>query len=246
MYPLQAQTAWMVTQSFFARDAFQAAAADGECFYAIASKSIGKYDRRTGKRLATSIGDARHLNSGFLKGEYLYCAHSNYPAKPERSQIFRLDIADMQLELFKDFGDYGGSLTWAVFKEGSWWLNFAYYGDLNHQTYLAKFDPQWKELGRWTYPEEVLSQLGRYSLSGGVWVGEELLVTGHDDPVAFVLKLPVRGDTLEWLRTESVPFYGQGIANDPKTGGLVGIRRSRLKVVFAESEGASTASSRNE
>jgi hypothetical protein len=74
-----------------APEANQAAAADEQFVYAIDNSVIAKYDRATGKRLAVSTGEAKHLNSGFLWKGKLYCAHSNYPRKPEQSEIMVLD-----------------------------------------------------------------------------------------------------------------------------------------------------------
>src|SRR6185437_2817821 len=121
----------------------------------------------------------------------------------------------MQLSTFKDFGSFGGSLTWAVHESDYWWCNFARYGDDNAQTFLVKFDEQWQEIGRWTYPPEVLTQIGRMSLSGGVWRGPSLLVTDHDHPVLYELRVPKQGSTLTFLARHSVPLTGQGIAADP-------------------------------
>jgi hypothetical protein len=227
---------WKQTAVIKATEANQAAAADEHFVYAIDNTKVAKYDRRTSARLAVSSGPAQHLNSGFLWQGRLYCAHSNYPRTPELSEIKVLDIETMKLATFKDFGDYGGSLTWAVHHDGHWWCNFAKYGADNAKTFLVRFDDDWKETERWTYPAEVIRQLGRYSLSGGVWQGGHLVVTGHDDPVLFRLKLPAApaaGTVLDYVDKQRVPFTGQGIALDAKTGGLVGIHRSKRQVVFA-------------
>ena len=225
---------WASTRVIPAEEAFQAAAADEEFVYAISNRSIGKYSRETGQRVALSQGDAEHLNSGSFWNGRLYCAHSNYPLKPGRSQIKVLDVQSMQLSTFKDFGDFGGSLTWVLRHDGHWWCNFAYYGAENHRTVLVKFDDDWRERNRWTLPAELTDELGQYSLSGGIWRGDDLLVTGHDDPLLFRLRLPQQGDVLTCFDRQRVPFTGQGIANDPLTGGLVGIQRSTRSVVLAE------------
>lgn len=228
---------WNATRQLPAPEAHQAAAAEGKFVYAITSRAVAKYDRATGKRLAVSTGAARHLNSGFFWQGKLLCAHSNYPLKPERSEIKVLDVGTMKLTTFKAFGEAGGSLVWVLRKDGHWWCNFAHYGVDNAKTFLAKYDDQWREQARWTYPQKVISQLGRYSLSGGIWRGDELWVTGHDDPVAFRLRLPKAGGVLEYAGQHAVPFTGQGLANDPVTGGLIGINRARRQVVFAGQQG---------
>ena len=158
---------WKAQRKLPAPEAHQAAAADGKFVYAITSRGIAKYDRKSGKRVGLSQGSAKHLNSGFFWKGKLLCAHSNYPLKPERSEIKVLDTDSMQLTTFRDFGSAGGSLTWVLHKDGFWWCNFALYGADNHKTFLVKYDEKWKEVARWTYPAKVISQLGRHSLSGG-------------------------------------------------------------------------------
>lgn len=144
-----------------------------------------------------------------------------------------LDPASMVLSVFKDFGEYRGSLTWAVRQGGAWWCNFARYGDANAKTVLVKLDDAWREQGAWTYPSEVIAELGRYSISGGFWHEDRILATGHDRRVVYRLKLPAKGEVLELADAVGCPYPGQGIAPDPKTGGLVGIDRGRHAVVFA-------------
>lgn len=221
------------TRAYAATEAHQAAAACGDYFYAITNRVIAKYARDDGRRLALSDGPAKHLNSGFFWEGRLYCAHSNYPATPEQSQIMVLDPEAMRLTVKHDFGDFGGSLTWAIRDRDRWWCNFAYYGPDNSRTYLVQMDDDWRELRRFRYPERLIRQLGRYSVSGGIWHDGRLLVTGHDDRLLFELRLPDRGDELEYVDRHPVPFTGQGIASDPRTGGLVGIDRGKRLVIFA-------------
>ena len=223
---------WKQTGTFPAPEAFQAAAADKNHIYAITNDRVAKYDRFTRERLAVSTGEAEHLNSGFVWEGKLYCAHSNYPAKPEQSQIKILDLETFALTTFKDFGNFGGSLTWVVRHKGHWWCNFARYGTENGQTFLVKFTDDWREVGRWTYPPEVIRELGRNSISGGLWLDDTLLATGHDDPVLFRLELPQEGDVLRFVGKEAVSFTGQGFAVEPHTGGLIGIHRARRQIVF--------------
>lgn len=225
---------WKVTRTVGAPEAHQAAAAEGNFVYAITNTQVAKYDRQSGMRVALSTGPARHLNSGFFWEGKLYCAHSNYPQTPEQSEIMVLDPETMRLSTFKDFGNPGGSLTWAVREKDSWWCNFARYGEGNAQTFLVEFDAVWREKRRYTYPADVIGKLGRYSLSGGIWREGKLLVTGHDDPVLFRLRLPQAGSVLEFVDTQTIPFTGQGFAHDPVDGGLVGIHRKNRQVLFAK------------
>ncbi|WP_147274296.1 endonuclease [Bremerella cremea] len=228
--------AWKQTATLDAPEANQAAAADESFVYAINNTMVAKYGRASGELVAKSEGDAQHLNSGFLHEGKLYCAHSNYPFKPESSIIKVLDVASMQLSDFHRFGHSPhGSLTVAVFKDEAWWCVFAVYGKGdNARTVLVKFDPAWQEQAVWTFPPSVVSDLGSSSISGGIWLGDEFLATGHDKKVIYRLKLPETGSVLMHTATCLTPFPGQGIAMDPKTGGLVGIHRQKRQVIFAE------------
>ena len=222
------------TAAISSPEATQAAAANESFVYAISSTTVAKYDRATGERLAVSAGEAKHLNSGFLWEGKLYCAHSNYPLKPEKSEIKLLDTATMVLGTFKDFGESQGSLTWVVRNDQGWWCTFAYYGPEHAKTKLVKFDDDWQERGSWTYPEKVISDLGDYSISGGIWQADELLATGHNKRVIYRLRLPATGNILELVDVVDSPFPGQGIARDQTDGHLVGIDRAKRLVLFAE------------
>lgn len=224
---------WQLTEVINAAEARQAVAVDGNSVYVIDNKVIGQYDRKTGKRTGRSTGDAHHLNSGFVYEGKLYCAHSNYPAEPEQSEIKVLDLSSMKLSDFKVFSDPPGSLTVAVQKSGAWWCIFAHYKEENAKTLLVKYDSNWNEQARWTFPPVVISDLGKSSISGAIWDGETLLATGHDKKVIYRLTVPDEGTVLNYIDTVPTPFPGQGIAADPQTGGLVGINRGKKQVIFA-------------
>jgi hypothetical protein len=54
--------------------------------------------------------------------------------------------------------------------------------------------------------------------------------------VLYRLRVPKEGSELELVEALTSPFPGQGIARDPKTGGLVGVDRPAKKVIFATRE----------
>jgi hypothetical protein len=230
----QPKSRYVETGELKSPHATQAAAAEGKHVYAISSTKVAKYDRATGKLLAVSTGEARHLNSGFFYKGKLYCAHSNYPKKPDESDVRVLDPATMKLTVHHTFKDPPGSLTWVVRVGEHWWCTFAHYQADNAKTILVKMDERWRELARWKFPKKVIDDWGKMSSSGGIWLDGAWLTTGHSKKALYRLRVPKKGDTLELVETMGSPIPGQGIAHDPKTGGLVGIDRAGRRVVFAE------------
>jgi hypothetical protein len=213
--------------------ATQAAAATESRVYAVSNGTVAEYDRATGKLLATSEGKAEHLNSAFVKDGKVYCAHSNYPKQPETSEIRVYDPATRKLTVFHDFKEPPGSLVWNVHDGKHWWCCFAHYGADNAKTVLVRYGDGFKEEQRWTFPKSVVDDFDKMSASGGVWDGDTLLVTHHHYKVLYRLKVPKDAKELELVEALACPFPGQGIAADPKTGGLVGVDRGAKKVVFA-------------
>lgn len=228
---------WTTNHLLASPHATQAAAADGQNVYAISSTSLARYDRSTGRLLATATTpDTKHLNSGFVHEGKVWCGHSNYPATPHESDIRVYDPATETLTVHHVFPDPPGSLVWCIVRGGRWWCCFAHYGEDNARTVLVEYEPGGfnHERRRFTFPAAVVDDWDGMSGSGGVWDGDTLLVSHHHFRVLYRLRLPTMGDTLELVEAVHCPFPGQGFAIDPVTGGLVGIDRSRPAVAFAE------------
>ncbi len=224
---------WKAESSIKSEHATQAAAADEKRAFAVSSTTVAMYDRATGKLVATSTGNAVHLNSAFLMDGKVYCAHSNYPKKPETSEIRVYDPATNKLTVFHEFKDPPGSIVWNVHDGKHWWCCFAHYGADNAKTLLIRYGDGFKEEQRWSFPKAVVDDWDKMSASGGIWDGDTLLVTHHHYKVLYRLKVPKKGKELELVEALACPFPGQGIATDPKSGGLVGIDRDAKKIVFA-------------
>lgn len=225
---------WKATGELVSEYATQAAAADEHRIYVVSNTHVAVYDRATGRRLAVSDGPAEHLNSAFVKDGKVYCAHSNYPNKPDAGDIRVYDPQTNRLTVFHQFRDPPGSPVWCVHDGTHWWCCFAHYQKDNARTLLIRYGEGFREQARWTFPRVVVDDWDGMSASGGLFDGETLLVSHHHFPVLYRLKVPPGGGELSFVEALTCPFPGQGIARDPKTGGLVGIDRSRRKVVFAE------------
>jgi hypothetical protein len=230
---LAARPGWKAAGELKSEYATQAAAADEKHVFAVSSTTVALYDRATGRLVAKSDGKAEHLNSAFLKDGKVYCAHSNYPKKPETSEIRVYDPAANTLTVFHDFKNPPGSLVWCIHDGKHWWCCFAHYGADNPKTVLLKLTDEFRELARWSFPKKVVADWDKMSASGGIWDGDSLLISHHHYKILYRLRVPKEGRELEFVEALACPFPGQGIAVDPKTGGLVGIDRSAKKVVFA-------------
>jgi hypothetical protein len=229
---------------FPAAEANQAVAVDARHFYAIGNHQIGKYEKDTGKR----VGEWQcppgkpliHLNSGVVREGTLYCAHSNYPGLPMLSSIEMWDAATLKHKGSHSFGISVGSATWVDFARGRRYVTFAHYGNRAAEpgrdprwTLLVEFDTEWRRLQAWVYPEEVISRLGEFSISGGVFVEEDsIFCTGHDHPELYALGFPGGGSTLALRDTFACPMKGQGIAWDwSRPATLYGIDRASREVI---------------
>lgn len=232
---------WELTSEIPSEHATQAAAADDKFVYSVSNTHIARYNRETGKLLGQATApDMLHLNSAFLWKGKLYCAHSNYPKKPEESDIRVYDPANDSVKVFHKFDKPPGSLVWCVRdpKDKFWWCCFAHYEKDNAKTFLARMDDEFKEQERWTFPRKVVDDWDNMSASGGIWDGDTLLVSHHHFKVLYRLKLPEEGKELELVESLDCPFPGQGIAVDPKVkGGLIGIDRGKRTIVLAKKKG---------
>jgi hypothetical protein len=233
---------------FAAPEATQAVAVDSTHFYAIANSIIAKYDKASGERIARwEASDdlpLTHLNSGVIREGLLYCASSNFPEYPETSSVEIFNVSEMQHVASHSFGIYEGSLTWVDWRDGAWWAVFAHYTEMVNDnprakphtyTSLVKFDDQWRRLGGWVFPAEVLDRFSPHSSSGGGWgPGGFLYATGHDLGELYCLELPRAGATLRLVATIPLSVTGQGVAWDPSEPGVIyGISRPTQEVIVS-------------
>jgi hypothetical protein len=232
------------TRRIAAAEANQGVAADEEFLYAIGNHAIGKYEKKTGRRVAgwecENGKPLIHLDSGVAHGGVLYCAHSNFPGVPMVSSIEMWDAATMRHTASYSFGIFAGSATWVDLRDGYRYVTFAHYKGSSDEatrdprwTTLVQFDGEWRQRQSWVYPEAVVTRLGSYSISGGVFTRDgRLWCTGHDNPEVYVLRFPPGGSVLELEETFAMPMKGQGIAVDPTDAGvLYGIDRGRREIV---------------
>ncbi|MDO5505147.1 MAG: hypothetical protein Q4F49_02480 [Pseudoxanthomonas suwonensis] len=229
-------------------EANQAAAVDRDHFYGIGNHALVKHRKDTGERVAEWIGPRGgpiiHFNAGYVDGNELVLAHSNFPQLPMASSLEIHDARTLQPLRSHSFGIRLGSLTWAVRHRGYWWACFANYNDSGttpgfdqRWTYFGQFDDNWQMLQSWIFPPQVVATWGRSSSSGGDWGEDGLLyVTGHDAAELYVLRLPRQGVALDYVTTIEVPFEGQGWAWDRSAPGqrvIYGISRMRQEIIAA-------------
>lgn len=233
-----------VFRRFEAPEARQGVAVDAHHFYAVDNRRIGKYDKRSGRRVAAwDAGDDSsiiHLHSGVVLDGMLYCAHSNYPNVPMASSIEIFDAAGLTHRRSQPLPDGYGSATWVDRQGDAWWVAFANYagrggepGKGPEATVVVRFDSRWNAIDTYSFPPEVVARFGTRSNSGGAWgAGGLLYATGHDAAEIYVLRTPAHGHVLDLVEIIPAPIEGQGIAWDRDAPGMLhGIVKSSREVV---------------
>ena len=248
MPPTPAPLLFAEVRRITAPEASQGAAADANYAYAIASRSIGKYEQRTGQRVGKWRGKGsgiKHLNSCTVHDARLVCAASNFPEVPQHSTVETFDPTTMRHLFSRPMPEGLGSLTWLDWHDASWWACYANYdgkggapGLGNRSTLLVRYSREFAEQGRWLFPRNVLERMKPWSASGGAWGGNSLYVTGHSRKEAYVLRLPASGNRLVHLATVALPTPGQAISWGP-SGTLWSIDRDRHQLVESRPSGSS-------
>jgi hypothetical protein len=211
---------------FHAPEAKQGVAVNADYIFVINNREISKYDKQTFKKVLFWKGEENgpviHLNSGVVVDTQLFCAHSNYSQVPMTSSIEIWDTRTLTHTGSHSFGIYRGSCTWVDRFQDSWWIVFANYDKLKPQTAkgteystLVRFDDNWREIGSWTFPPQLIELFRPMSNSGGSWGPDNFLYCGgHDRKELYVLRLPFAGSVLELIEIVPCPFPGQGFAWD--------------------------------
>jgi hypothetical protein len=207
----------------------QGVAVGKKYFYAISNTSIQQCDKSTGRVLKKWQADTakkefahfKHLNSGTVVGDKLYCAHSRYGIDPNDCSVEIWNIAAGALEHERTIPlpRIYGSLTWIdIDQKGDWWMCYAVYGkNKNRQTKLLKYR---YEAGKFimqqafSFPDEVVSQWGRMSCSGGSWGPDGILyTTGHDHPSVYLLQVENGAKEMDFLgEVKGLEIEGQAIS----------------------------------
>ena len=230
---------------FTVPEANQGVGVDARYFYAVDNYVIGKYDKKTGKLVKKWQGDKKgpilHLDSAMLMDGKLYAAHSNYPQWPMTSSIEIFDAETMEHIGTHSFGIQWGSLTWADWHDGHWWMTFANYDRLlglgktlyRHKanTVMVQFTKDYRPVQSWTLPKTILDRFEDMSNSGGSWGPDGYLyLTGHDPAELYRMRLPKAGSVLELVDIIPMNIRGQGIAWDRSQPGVIyGIIRATAK-----------------
>jgi hypothetical protein len=228
-----------------AEEARQGVAVDRRFFYAIDNNRIGKYDKRSGARVARWEGPRRlfpHMNSCLVEGALLVCAASNHPAVPMASAVEFFDTRTLRHVRSVALPPMPGSLTWIERRGRDWYALFANYdaargGEPGHDhrwTLLVRMDDQFRPTGSWHFPASVLDRFAPMSCSGGSWGDDGLLyVTGHDRPELYALRLPEAGTVLEHVATIPILTDGQAFAWDRSAARTIWSIDRKTKAIVA-------------
>jgi hypothetical protein len=229
---------------FPAAEARQGVAVDAEHCYAIADAAIGKYRKSDGALVARWTAPAgsaiRHLNAGVVVEGRLYCAHSNFPLKPDQGSVEVFDVATLAPVDRHAFVDPPGSLTWVVPYEDGWLACFAHYAPTSQvaRSRLVAYGRDWLPRREWSFAPEILAKFGRMSCSGGgVGPDGRVGVTGHDARELYVLHLPSGGGVAGLAAVLPFPGEGQAFAWDTtRPGEMAAISRKAKVIILARDD----------
>jgi len=230
-----------VVRVYPAEEATQGVAIDDRHFYAITNRRIGKYERATGRKVASFVdregGPFIHMNGGILHGGKLYAYHSNFPNVPMVSSIEVFDPKDLRHERSIPIGVGRGSLVWAIPRDGKWWVGFGHYngrggepGQTNDRSVVSVFDRDWREIGGYGFHKDIVARWDGMTASGAIFAKGELFTTGHHAPELHRLRIPLAGGQLELAEVIETPCEGQGIDYDAKTDTFWQIQRKERAV----------------
>jgi hypothetical protein len=217
-------------------EANQGVGVDERHFYAVDNRAIAKYDKRTGRLIkkwqAPSDAPIKHLDSAMLMDGKLYAAHSNYPEWPMRSSLEIFDAETLEHIATHDFGVRWGSLTWADWHDGHWWMTFANYDQKigpgqtayggKQNTVMVELTAEFELVQSWLLPTEVLERFEDMSNSGGSWGPDGFLyLSGHDPAEIYKMTVPRTSSVLELVEIVPLNIRGQGIAWDRSEPGVI-------------------------
>jgi len=233
---------YKLVKSYGTEDARQGVAVDENSMYVISNQSISKRDKATGELIKTYQSSIlKHLNSGVVYGDKLYCAHSNYSEIPMTSSIEIWNTKNLKHIGSHSFGIDYGSCTWMVRYQDFIYVMFVQYAKEGKRqknrdvswSQLVKFDNDWRKIEAWVLPPKLIQHLTPYGLSGGLITTDgKILCTHHDHQEIYVLNFPKMGSELIWESTTKTPIKGQAICEDPANDKIIwGIDKKEKKVL---------------
>lgn len=217
-----------------APEAGQGVAVDADHYYAVGNFVIAKYARATGKRVAlwrgARNGPIIHVNSCFVEGKELACAHSNHPRLPFANSIEYFDRNTLEPIRSHSLGVMDeGSLVWFDRVPDDWIVGLAHYNDEtgipfkdNSFAAIELYDPQWRRMGGWALPPALVERMAPQAASGGaIGPGGYLYLMGHDRAEMYVLAKPRSGPYLVHIATIAIAAEGQAFDFDESDPGSV-------------------------
>lgn len=239
-------------RSYDVPEANQGVGVDEQYFYAVNNRTIAKYSKETGERVAIWEGEKggpiKHLDSAEVVDGKIYAAHSNYPEWPMTSSIEVWDAETMEHVESHSLGIERGSLTWLSRHDNVWYGTFANYNRVfdrstvaygnKYSTQVVRFDDAWRVVEAWILPDALLEKFDDMSNSGGSWGPDgNLWLSGHDPAEIYQMAFPEAGAIMRWVATAPAEIEGQGIAWDPSEPGIVyGIVRPDRRVTATRVE----------
>jgi hypothetical protein len=226
------------------KEARQGITVDDLYFYAISDRHVGKYERKSGKKVLSRKYDdnIKHLNGGFIDGDNLVCTHNPKGInsivtinKHNLEIINRYDLTNTKLtnNINSTFIDGTNSyLTWISRYNSKTYGVIAFYKEHVDNTIFCEFDEKFNIINSWKFPKKVLSRLKPWSVSGGFVKNGYIYASGHDKGEIYILHIKDDKNILELLEIIDVKSSGQGVSYH--NNNLFVIHRKKKQVIEYE------------
>jgi len=178
-------------KSYIVKESLHAVALDHTHFYAIANNTVGKYSRKTGKRVKHVKLPFKHLGCGkIVNGDLLIVNNASH-----RPAVIWLDSLDLNIVDILEPDNVKGPITLLDWHNTEWWIGTG--------RDVFAFDPDWKLIGYWKLPKECKNN------TGGSWLRGYLAIK-NDKDITFY-KLPRDAVDCKTVGKSPINFDGIGI-----------------------------------
>lgn len=215
------------SHTYKVKEAKNGVALDGKHFYAISNSCIGKYSRKTGKKVLSKQFPFKNISGGtFVNGDLVVINNSSKSG----NILIWLDPDTLDIIDTMPVPQVSGTLSWIDWAWDKWWVCDAFFKKNVKETSIYCFNQDWVLEGYWKLPKSIVNEIKPESLLGGAWFGEYLCVMSNDNPEMYILELPEHSLYAKLVKKVQVCFDGRGFALERGKGNVYawGVQNGRV------------------